>query len=69
MSIAAEDGSLSFDPPGVACRTLQECVLRQIGAREKCDPALAYRNVRDHWDLYLKRHFQAATSRAVRQQG
>jgi RNA polymerase sigma-54 factor len=49
----------SFDPPGVACRTLQECLLRQLEARDLGDPALPYRIVRDHWDLFLKRQFQA----------
>ncbi|HVR29693.1 MAG TPA: RNA polymerase factor sigma-54 [Thermoanaerobaculia bacterium] len=49
----------SFDPPGVACRTLQECLLRQLEARELGDPALPYRVVRDHWELFLRRQFQA----------
>ncbi|HEX2465759.1 MAG TPA: RNA polymerase factor sigma-54, partial [Thermoanaerobaculia bacterium] len=49
----------SFDPPGVGCRNLQECLLRQLEAREMGDPALPYRIVRDHWDLFLRRQFQA----------
>jgi RNA polymerase sigma-54 factor len=47
----------SFDPPGVGCRNLQESLLRQLEARDLGDPALAYRIVRDHWDLFLRRQF------------
>jgi RNA polymerase sigma-54 factor len=49
----------SFDPPGVACRTLQECLLRQLEARDLGDPSLPFRIVRDHWELFLRRQFQA----------
>jgi RNA polymerase sigma-54 factor len=49
----------SFDPPGVACRTLQESLLRQLEARELGDSSLPYRIVRDHWELFLRRQFQA----------
>jgi RNA polymerase sigma-54 factor len=49
----------SFDPPGVACRSLQESLLRQLEAREMDESTLAYKVVRDHWDLFLRRQFQA----------
>jgi RNA polymerase sigma-54 factor len=49
----------SFDPIGIGCRTLQESLLRQLEARDLGDPALAYRIVRDHWDLFLRRQFPA----------
>ena len=46
-----------FDPPGVACRDLQESLLRQLEAQGVEEEALPYVIVRDHWEIFLKRQF------------
>ena len=48
----------SFDPPGVACQSLQESLLRQLDARGEPANSLARRVVVEAWDLFLKRQFQ-----------
>jgi RNA polymerase sigma-54 factor len=40
-----------FDPPGIAARSLQECLLLQLP-----HPSLAYTWVRDHYDSLLEGH-------------
>jgi len=46
-----------FDPPGVACRDLQESLLRQMVVRGETEESLPVILVRDHWPLFLKRQF------------
>ncbi len=48
----------SFDPPGVACQSLQESLSRQLDARGEPANSLARRVVEEAWDLFLKRQFQ-----------
>ena len=42
-----------FEPPGVAARNLQECLMLQLEARQAAD-TLAYRIARDHFPLFLE---------------
>ena len=46
----------SLDPPGVAARSVQECLLIQLGqmSGDTADLDLATRIVRDHWDALTK---------------
>lgn len=44
----------SFDPPGIGCRTLEECLLQQLAAKGRSD-SLATRIVRDHFQLLSRR--------------
>ncbi|MCH7666818.1 MAG: RNA polymerase factor sigma-54 [Acidobacteria bacterium] len=48
-----------FDPPGIACWTLSECLLRQLDARGEPEDSLVRQVVGEHWDLFLKRQFPA----------
>ena len=49
----------SFDPPGIAARTLQECLLLQLCRKDKSDPyiILAIRIVQDFFDEFSKKHY------------
>jgi RNA polymerase sigma-54 factor len=53
----------SFDPPGIACRNLQESLLRQMDHLELPPDALARRVVGEAWDLFLRRQFPAVAKR------
>ncbi len=48
-----------LDPTGVGCRDLQESLLLQLRALGHDEDDLAVVTVRDHWDMFLQRHFQA----------
>ena len=45
-----------FDPPGVACRTLQESLLAQIDGLGE-EESLAYTILQEHWEPFLRRQF------------
>ncbi len=49
----------SFDPPGVACRNLQESLLHQLDARGEPGDSLARRVIAEAWEPLLKRQFPA----------
>jgi RNA polymerase sigma-54 factor len=48
-----------LDPPGVACRTLQESLLRQLDDRDEPADSLARRLVADYWEQFTHRKFEA----------
>ena len=48
-----------FDPPGIACRTLQESLVRQLVALGEPEASLARRILTEAWEPFLKRQFQA----------
>jgi len=49
-----------LDPPGIGARTLQECLVAQLEAREFETrlKELALRVVRDHWNEFSMKHYQ-----------
>lgn len=49
----------SFDPPGIAARTLQECLLLQLRRKDAGDPynLLAIRIIEDFFDEFSKKHY------------
>ncbi|HZF07463.1 MAG TPA: RNA polymerase factor sigma-54 [Thermoanaerobaculia bacterium] len=53
----------SFDPPGIACKDLQESLLLQMDARGVAADALARRMVVEAWDLFLRRQFPAVAKK------
>jgi RNA polymerase sigma-54 factor len=53
----------SFDPPGIACSSLPESLLRQMDARMVPAEALARRVVLEAWDLFLRRQFPAVAKK------
>ncbi len=52
-----------FDPPGIACSSLPESLLRQMDARGVAEDALARRIILEAWDLFLRRQFPAVAKR------
>jgi RNA polymerase sigma-54 factor len=55
----------SLDPIGVGARDLRECLLLQLEFLEVDNP-LVEAIVRDHWDMFMQRHFvQIAKSLAI----
>jgi|SRR5580693_8514127 RNA polymerase sigma-54 factor len=52
-----------FDPPGIACSSLPESLLRQMDARMVPADALARRVVNEAWDLFLRRQFPAVAKK------
>jgi len=46
----------SLDPIGVGARDLRECLLLQLDFLELDDP-LIETVIRDHWDMFMQRHF------------
>lgn len=48
----------SFDPPGIACRDLQQSLLHQLDALGEPEVSLTRRVIEEAWDLFLKRQFQ-----------
>lgn len=48
-----------FDPPGVACSSLQECLLRQLELRGESEESLTWRVLAETWDLFKRRKFEA----------
>src|SRR5262249_20295958 len=53
----------SFDPPGIACKDLQESLLLQMDTREVPPDALSRRMVVEAWDLFLRRQFPAVAKK------
>lgn len=53
----------SFDPPGVACRDLQESLLRQLDILGVATDDLARRVLAEAWDLLLRRQFAAVAKK------
>ncbi len=53
----------SFDPPGIACRDLQESLLLQMDIREIPADALPRRMIAEAWDLFLRRQFPAVAKK------
>ncbi|HEX5758547.1 MAG TPA: RNA polymerase factor sigma-54 [Thermoanaerobaculia bacterium] len=53
----------SFDPPGIACRDLQESLLRQLDALGVPADDLARRVIGEGWDLFLRRQFPAVAKK------
>jgi RNA polymerase sigma-54 factor len=49
----------SFDPPGIAARSLQECLLLQLRRKDHSDPSvqLAIRIIEDFFDEFSKKHY------------
>ncbi len=49
----------TFDPPGIAARTLQECLLLQLHRKDQTDPyiVLAVRIIEEFFDEFSKKHF------------
>ncbi|MDP9121856.1 MAG: RNA polymerase factor sigma-54 [Acidobacteriota bacterium] len=52
-----------FDPPGIACCSLPESLLRQMDARGIAADALSRRIIADCWDLFLRRQFPAVAKK------
>ena len=48
-----------LDPPGVACSSLQESLLRQLDARGEPEDSLARVLVADKWEQFTRRKFEA----------
>jgi RNA polymerase sigma-54 factor len=53
----------SFDPPGIACKDLQESLLLQMDIREIPADSLARRMVSEAWELFLRRQFPAVAKK------
>jgi len=49
----------SFEPPGVACWTLQESLLLQLDQRGESEDSLARAVIAEHWELFKHRKFDA----------
>ncbi len=49
----------NLDPPGVACFTLRESLLRQLEAKGVDTDGLTYRVIDEAWDLFKHRKFEA----------
>ncbi|SFD72419.1 RNA polymerase factor sigma-54 [Spirosoma endophyticum] len=49
----------SFDPPGIAARTLQECLILQLRRRDQSDPyvGLAIRIINEFFDEFSRKHY------------
>jgi len=61
--LAALELVRGFDPPGIACSSLPESLLRQMDARGVPPDSLARRIVLEAWDLFLRRQFPAVAKR------
>jgi RNA polymerase sigma-54 factor len=61
--LAALELVRGFDPPGIACSSLPESLLRQMDARGLAPNALARRIILEAWDLFLRRQFPAVAKR------
>ena len=49
----------TFDPPGIAARTLQECLLLQLQRKDQSEPynVLAIRIIEDFFEEFSKKHY------------
>lgn len=52
-----------FDPPGIACVSLQESLLLQMDLKGVAPDALARRMIYEAWDLFLRRQFPAVAKK------
>jgi RNA polymerase sigma-54 factor len=52
----AVDAVQSLDPIGVGARDLRECLLLQLAFLEVDDPLVEI-IIRDHWEMFMQRHF------------
>ena len=50
----------TFDPPGIAARTLQECLVLQLKRKDQTDPyvLLAIKIIEEFFDEFSKKHFE-----------
>lgn len=50
----------TFDPPGIAARTLQECLILQLKRKDQHDPyaVLAIKIIDEYFDEFSKKHFE-----------
>ncbi|MFC5411732.1 RNA polymerase factor sigma-54 [Larkinella bovis] len=55
----------TFDPPGIAARSLQECLLLQLQRKDPSDPAvpLAIRIIEDLFEEFSKKHYDKIQKR------
>ncbi|GAB3918408.1 RNA polymerase factor sigma-54 [Larkinella terrae] len=55
----------TFDPPGIAARSLQECLLLQLQRKDTSDPAvpLAIRIIEDLFEEFSKKHYDKIQKR------
>lgn len=55
----------TFDPPGIAARDLQECLLLQLKRKDTGDPdvRLAIRTIEEFFDEFTKKHFDKIQKR------
>ncbi|GAB3256213.1 RNA polymerase factor sigma-54 [Larkinella harenae] len=55
----------TFDPPGIAARSLQECLLLQLHRKDQSDPAvtLAIRIIEDLFEEFSKKHYDKIQKR------
>lgn len=73
QNIMVEDGELeealeiiqSLDPAGVGARTLRECLLLQLGRKDKSYPSIriAYELIDAHFDAFTKKHYDRITKK------
>lgn len=54
-----------LDPPGIAARDLRECLLNQLEMLQEDTPGrdLAITTLRDHWELFEKKHYDKLSRR------
>ncbi len=54
-----------FDPPGVGARSLQECLLLQIGRKDLSNPViqLAQKILKNHFDEFTNKHYDKIIAR------
>ncbi|MBC7921396.1 MAG: RNA polymerase factor sigma-54 [Ferruginibacter sp.] len=54
-----------FDPPGIAARTLQECLLLQLDRRDHSNPAVnnAIKILDEHFEEFTKKHYDKIQKR------
>jgi RNA polymerase sigma-54 factor len=54
-----------FDPPGVAARDLQECLLLQMGRKDMSDPVIetAWKILKFHFEEFTRKHYDKITKR------
>lgn len=55
----------TFDPPGIAARSLQECLMLQLYRRDTSDPSvqLAIRIIDEFFDEFSKKHYEKIQKR------
>lgn len=57
----------TLDPPGIASRTIEECLLVQILVMEGQDPVVkanAERIIREYYNLFMKKHFEEISKKS-----